>query len=77
MKKEKHIYLAAIRRKMQERYRFINREKRNWAFATLWFGWMRQRMRRTNCAPQTFYHKWKVGWINQYEAQDFWDYITQ
>ena len=74
MKQNNRVYLAAIRRRMQALYQFPDR---NWAFATLWFGWMRQRMRRTKCAPQTYYKKWKQGWLSKALAQDFWDYITQ
>ncbi len=76
-KKEKHVYLAAIRRDLQARYQYKSREKRNWAFRTFWFGWMQKRMRQTHCAPQTYYKKWKQGWLNEALAEDFWDYITQ
>ncbi len=71
--KEK-VYLAALRRKMQVRYGFKNR---NDAFANLWYGWMHQCMRRYKIRHNTFANKWKRGYINQREAKDFWKYIIQ
>lgn len=77
MRKKNRIYLAAIRRELQAQYQYESREKRNWAFETFWFGWMQKRLRMTKCAPQTYYKKWKQGWLNQDLAKDFWGYITE
>jgi len=74
MKEENRVYLAAIRRDMQSRFQF---ENRNYAFLTLWYGWVHQRMRLYKIAHNTFANKWKRGYINKREAKDFWNYIIQ
>jgi hypothetical protein len=74
MREENRIYLAAIRRRMQARYHF---ENRNRAFANLWHGWVHQCVRRSRKMPQTYRNKWIRGYINQSDAEDFWRYITQ
>ena len=74
MKKENRIYLAAIRRQMQARYRF---ENRNQAFADFWHCWMLKCCRLHHKRPQTYRNKWIRGYISKAEANDFWAYITE
>ena len=73
MKKENRVYLAAIRRRMQRRYGYINR---NEAFAAFWYGWTHQCLRRKTGTPRTFLNWWKKGYIHVDRALDFWAYIT-
>ena len=74
MNEDKRVYLAAIRREMQRRFNFKNR---NDAFITFWYGWVHQCMRRFKISHNTFANKWKRGYINKREAKDFWNYIIQ
>ena len=59
---------------MQARYHF---ENRNRAFELFWFGWSQKEVRRTGKSTQIFRYYWKRGWIETYDAADFWRYITQ
>ena len=77
MKEENKIYLAAIRRAMQDRLQFENRNDRNEAFATFWYGWAHQRMRKYGSCYQTFQNRWKRGFLSKAEAHEFWLYIIQ
>ena len=74
MKEENRVYLAAIRRRMQARYNF---ENRNAAFANFWYGWMLKCCRLHHKVPQTFRNKWVRGYISKTDANDFWQYITE
>ena len=74
MKIKNRVYLAAIRRDMQARFHF---ENRNEAFETFWYGWTHQRMRRTGCDPSLYIYMWKRGWIKKKFAEDFWHYICE
>lgn len=77
MKKENRVYLAAIRRRMQAKYRYENRKKRNQAFAIVWYGWVHRCCRLHHKIPQTFRNKWIRGYVDKADAQDFWQYITE
>ena len=74
MKKENRVYLAAIRRDMQARFQF---ENRNDAFATLWYGWIKRCLRKKGGYMNVFLLKWKRGYIHVDEANDFWKYICE
>ena len=74
MKMQNRVYLAAIRRAMQARFQFENRNK---AFETFWYGWAHQRMRKYGSCYQTFQNRWKRGFLSKHEAADFWKYIIQ
>ena len=74
MKEENIVCLAAIRREMQERFRFESRQKRNQAFETLYFGW-RQQSRRRGRNTQFFTYAWQRGWLSKKDAEDFRIYI--
>ena len=74
MKKENRIYLAAIRRELQAQYQYESREKRNWAFKTLYLGWKQKGIRHGRNAT-IFYFMWKRGWIAQKDAGDLREYI--
>ena len=74
MKKENRVYLAAIRRRMQAKYHF---ENRNREFATFWHCWMLKCCRLHHKVPQTFRNKWVRGYISKTDANDFWQYITE
>ena len=74
MKEENHVYLAAIRRAMQERFQYASREKRNCAFAVLYHGW-RQKCIRHGRNYQFFAVAWKRGWLSKIDAEDFQKYI--
>ena len=74
MKKEKHIYLAAIRRELQAQYRYESREKRNHAFEVLYYGWRRRWSRRGR--NSTFFTlAWQRAWLNKIDADDLREYI--
>ena len=70
----KRVYLAAIRRDMQARYHF---ENRNLAFANLWYGWVHQCMRKYKLSLNNFANKWKRGYLNPRDANMFWLYIIE
>ena len=74
MSKNNVVYLAAIRRDMQARFHF---ENRNVAFATLWHGWSRKRVRLFGEALNTKDYRWKRGYIDVDLANDFWKYICE
>ena len=74
MREENIVCLAAIRRRMQERYHF---ENRNQAFENLWFGWVHQSVRRNGTSTQNYRQRWLRGYIKKDEADDFWNYIIQ
>ena len=73
-KKEKHIYLAAIRRDLQAQYHYESREKRNKAFEILFSGWRQKGIRHGRQATY-FSVMWKRGWITQKDAIDLRKYI--
>ena len=77
MSKEKRVYLAAIRRRMQSVYAYETREKRNHAFETFWYGWTHKKVRATGVHPASYRQRWIRGYIKPHEAKDFWDYITE
>ena len=74
MKKENRIYLAAIRRELQAQYQYESREKRNWAFKTLYLGWKQKGIRHGRNAT-IFYFMWKRGWVTQKDARSLRKYI--
>lgn len=74
MKKEKHIYLAAIRRELQAQYQYESREQRNHAFEVLYHGWRQKGVRRGR-NYQIFNNAWKRGWVSQRDAADLREYI--
>ena len=74
MSKNKGVFLAAIRRDMQARFHF---ENRNEAFAILWYGWNRKRERLFGQAYNTKDYRWKRGYISENLANEFWDYICE
>lgn len=77
MKEENRVYLAAIRRRMQAKFNFITRQKRNQAFANLWYGWVHRCLRRSGGYTSAYLVKWKRGYIHREEAADFWQYIDE
>ena len=74
MNKEKHIYLAAIRRELQTQYQYESREKRNWAFKILFLGWRQKGIRHGRKGPY-FTFVWHRGWIAPKDARDLRKYI--
>ena len=74
MKIDKKVYLAAIRRELQERYQYASREKRNHAFEVLYHGW-RQKGIRHGRNYQHFVEVMKRGWVSKLEAEDLRKYI--
>ena len=74
MKIQNIVYLAAIRREMQARFRYASRKKRNEAFEILYHGWRRQGIRQGR-KSQVFTVAWKRGWLSKREADDFRKYI--
>lgn len=74
MSKSNCVCLAAIRRDMQARFHFANR---NQAFATLWHGWNRKRERLYGQAFNTKDYRWKRGYLAADLAYDFWQYICE
>jgi len=74
MKKENIVCLAAIRRELQAQYQYESREKRNWAFQTLFLGW-RQKGIRHGRNGAIFSIMWKRGWVAQNDARDLREYI--
>lgn len=74
MKKKKRVYLAAIRRELQARYKYEFREKRNHAFEVLYYGWRRRCFRRGR--NSTFFTlAWQRGWLSVKDADDLREYI--
>ena len=74
MKKDKRVYLAAIRRELQAQYQYESREKRNHAFEVLFHGW-RQKGIRHGHNSQFYTCAWKRGWIAEKDAADLREYI--
>ena len=74
MRKTKRIYLAAIRRALQETYLYESRKKRNYAFEVLYHGWRQKGIRHGRNA-QVFTIAWKRGWLGPTDADDFRKYI--
>lgn len=74
MREEKRVYLAAIRREMQNRYQYESREKRNHAFEVLYHGWRQQEKRRGRFS-QFFTTIWRRGWVNENDAIKLRNYI--
>ena len=74
MKRKNRVYLAAIRREMQNRYRYESRKKRNSAFKVLYYGW-RQQCRRRGRNSQFFTYAWKRAWLSIKDADDLRKYI--
>ena len=74
MKKENIVCLAAIRRELQAQYQYESREKRNWAFKTLYLGWKQKGIRHGRNAT-IFYFMWKRGWVAQKDARSIRKYI--
>ncbi len=73
-KKEKRVYLAAIRRDLQAQYQYESREKRNWAFEVLYHGW-RQKCIRNGRQNPFFSVIWKRGWVAKRDARSLRKYI--
>lgn len=74
MKKQSRIYLAAIRRQMQERFRYAPRKKRNEAFAILYHGWRQQGFRHGR-NKQFYTIAWRRAWLAPKDADDLRKYI--
>ena len=74
MKKKNIVCLAAIRRQLQERFRYESREKRNSAFEILYHGWRQQGIRHGR-NYQFYVVAWKRGWLAYKDADDFRKYI--
>ena len=74
MKKKRRVYLAAIRRELQARYKYESREKRNHAFAVLYHGWRQQGVRHGR-NYQFYKESWRRGWMSVYDAVSLCEYI--
>ena len=74
MREEKRVYLAAIRREMQNRYQYESREKRNHAFEVLYHGWRQQEKRQGRSIPYLT-DIWKRGWVSERDANKIRNYI--
>ena len=74
MKKDMRVYLAAIRRELQERFQYASREKRNHAFEVLYHGW-RQKGIRHGRNYEFYGASWRRGWIAEKDAADLREYI--
>ena len=74
MRKNKRVYLAAIRRELQARYQYASREKRNHAFEVLYHGWRQKGIRRGR-DYELYRIAWKRGWLAQKDAEDLREYI--
>ncbi len=74
MRKDKIVCLAAIRREMQEQYRYKDRKERNHAFEVLYHGWRQQGIRHGR-NHQFYVIAWSRGWLALKDAHLLQQYI--